>query len=268
MADTLPDLAAFDRIMISSSAGKDSQAMLDRVVELADAAGVPRGHLVVVHADLGDMEWPGVVDLVREHAEHYGLRLVVQKAVNGDLLDRVRRRGKWPSPAMRWCTSDLKRGPCARTLTTLAREVRESGVRRPVRILSCMGMRAEESNGRAKLEPYARDDRQTNGRRQVWRWLPIHDWKVGEVWDRIRAAGTRHHPAYDLGMPRLSCRFCIFAPRSALLLAGEHNRELLDCYVDVEREVGHRFRQDLSLEEVRQALRDGERAGAVRDWEM
>lgn len=27
----------------------------------------------------------------------------------------------------------------------------------------------------------------------------------------------------DLGMPRLSCCFCIFSPRSALLLAGKHN---------------------------------------------
>lgn len=39
----------------ASSAGKESQAMLDLLVELADAAGV-RDRLVLVHADLGRIE--------------------------------------------------------------------------------------------------------------------------------------------------------------------------------------------------------------------
>ena len=77
-----------------------------------------------------------------------------------------------------------------------------------------------------------------------------------------------YHPAYDLGMPRLSCCFCIFSPRSALLLAGRHNPELLDEYVRVERAIGHRFRQDLSLAEVQQALARGEQPGRVPDWLM
>ena len=51
-------------------------------------------------------------------------------------------------------------------------------------------------------------------------WLPLHDWSVDQVWGRIRASGVPHHPAYELGMPRLSCCFCIFSPRSALLLVG------------------------------------------------
>jgi len=77
------------------------------------------------------------------------------------------------------------------------------------------------------------------------------------VWQRIRASGARHHPAYDLGMPRLSCCFCIYSPRSALLLAGQHNPELLAEYVAVEKAIGHRFRLELSLAEVQDALAAG-----------
>ena len=39
---------------------------------------------------------------------------------------------------------------------------------------------------------------------------------------RMEWAGPR-----ELGMPRLSCALCIFAPKEALLLAGYHNPALL-----------------------------------------
>ena len=48
------------------------------------------------------------------------------------------------------------------------------------------------------------------------RWLIGQDqkftWKVEDVWARIKASGVEHHKAYDLGMSRLSCCFCVFAP--------------------------------------------------------
>jgi hypothetical protein len=47
----LPDLTTYHWITINSSAGKDSQAMLDVVVEQCDQVGVPRSRLVVAHAD-------------------------------------------------------------------------------------------------------------------------------------------------------------------------------------------------------------------------
>jgi predicted phosphoadenosine phosphosulfate sulfurtransferase len=39
---TAPDLTSYDWLVINSSAGKDSQAMLDFVVSLADEQGVAR----------------------------------------------------------------------------------------------------------------------------------------------------------------------------------------------------------------------------------
>lgn len=131
-----------------------------------------------------------------------------------------------------------------------------------------MGLRAEESPARARRKPFDNDLRSRNGRRVVDVWLPLHAWTAAQVWERIRASGVRHHPAYDLGMPRLSCCFCIFSPRSALLLAGRHNPELLAEYVAVERQIGHTFRQELPLASIQEALAAGEEPGSVQDWTM
>ena len=88
-------------------------------------------------------------------------------------------------------------------------------------------LEAEESPARSKKEPYAPNSYFSTKSRTIWDWLPIHDWSEGEVWDDIEASGIPHHFAYDLRMPRLSCAFCIYAPRKALVLAGKHNPELL-----------------------------------------
>src|SRR6516225_9223288 len=97
----LPDLASYHWIVLNSSAGKDSQVMLDVVVERCDQAGVPRDRLVVAHADLGRVEWPGTRALAEEQARHYGLAFVAVSRPQGDLLDHIANRGMFPSPAAR-----------------------------------------------------------------------------------------------------------------------------------------------------------------------
>jgi 3'-phosphoadenosine 5'-phosphosulfate sulfotransferase (PAPS reductase)/FAD synthetase len=263
----IPVLTTYDWIVLNSSAGKDSQAMLDYVVECADHAGIPRTRLVVVHADLGRVEWPGTKELAQEQARHYGLAFIAIARPQGDLLDHIAKRGMFPSPKARYCTSDHKRGQVAKVFTQLADLSRQRGVR-VCRILNCLGLRAEESPARARRLPFGLNEMASNGRRLVHDWLPIHGWSTTQVWDRIRKSGVPHHPAYDLGMPRLSCCFCIFSPRSGLLLAGKHNPALLAEYVAVEKQIGHRFRKELALAEIQDALAKGEQPGSVSDWLM
>lgn len=259
-----PEIGAYDWIVINTSAGKDSQAMMDYVISIADENGVSRSKIVAVHADLGRMEWEGTRELAGTQSRHYGIRFEVVSRPQGDLLSHVRSRGMWPSSTSRYCTSDHKRGQVSKVLTMLARE---SG--KPVRILNCLGMRSQESPARAKLIPFQADGRNTNGRRKVDTWLPIHSWTVEQVWARIRESGVPHHRAYDLGMPRLSCCFCIFSPRKALLIAGKHNPTLLDEYVSTERRIGHDFRKGFKIESIRDAIASGEESdGSVEDWIM
>ena len=72
-----PDLGSYDVILVNSSAGKDSQAMLDYIVELAGAA--LRDRIVVVHCDLGRVEWQGTRELAEAQARYYGVRFEVVK---------------------------------------------------------------------------------------------------------------------------------------------------------------------------------------------
>lgn len=245
-----PELASYDVILVNSSAGKDSQATLDVVVAAARDAGV-EDRVVVVHADLGEAEWDGVPELAAEHAAHYGLRFEITSNPE-TILERTARRGAWPSAAIRWCTSDHKRGPIRKVMTRLVSELRDSEhvVGRPVRVLNVMGLRAEESAARSRRTPYAPNPSASNGRRQVDDWYPIHAWTVAQVWERIAAAGTRPHPAYNAGMSRLSCRFCVLASRADLVCSARLNPELAARYAAVEAQTGHRFRMDLSMAEV------------------
>lgn len=253
--------------MVNSSGGKDSQTALRFVIQECDRQGVDRARIVVSHQCLGRMEWPGTRGLVESHAVHYGLRIEVSRyrdrhGTEGSLLDYVRRRGKWPSSQQRYCTSDFKRSPGGRVLVKLSREA-------PGRILNVYGFRSEESPARAKKTPFAINSRFSSSSRDVWDWLPIHDWSAADVWEDIRSSGVPYHPAYDSGMPRLSCCFCIFAPRAALIIAGRANRSLLDEYCAVEAEIGHTFKNGQSIAEIRAAVIAGEKVTASEgEWKM
>ena len=258
-------ISDYDVILVNSSAGKDSQAMLHYVYQLAAQANCT-DRIVVVHADLGRVEWKGTRELAEAQAAHYGVRFEVVTYIgkNGPtLLDYVRKRGKWPSSKMRYCTSDLKRGPVGPLITRLAREVGPGA-----KILNCLGFRAEESPARAKRIPFEIDVQKSSRQRTVWTWYPIFDWNAQDVWNCIKASGVAHHPAYDLGMPRLSCCFCIFAPKDALVIAGRANPELLDEYVALETEIGHDFKHKQPIAKIKALIESGYQPANVQSWSM
>lgn len=258
------DLTSYDAIVINTSAGKDSQAMMDYVVGLAKEQGV-LDRVVAVHADLGRVEWKGTKELAAEHCAHYGIPLHVVTRPQGDLLQQIEERGMFPDSQNRYCTSDQKRGQICKLHVQITKKL---NLPRKARILNCMGLRAEESSNRAKKPAFEQDKRNSNGKRDVFTWLPIHAWTTKQVWAVIRASGVKYHPAYDLGMPRLSCCFCIFAPKNALMIAGQHNPELLAAYVALEEKMGHTFRHGFRIGEVAEALARGEKPGVVQSWTM
>lgn len=276
------DLTAYDVVIVSSSGGKDSQAMLHHVAQVAKAQGVlDRVH--VAHADLGRAEWVGTDDVVARQADAYGLPLHVVSRTSGDFLTMVEQRrevldakGKtdapaWPSSSTRQCTSDLKRGPLQTVNTALAQAHPAYG-ERPVRVLECIGLRAQESPARAKKEPLTRNTRSTGKGtvKVVDTWLPILNWTEDEVWQVIREAGTPVHPAYAAGLPRASCVFCIMAPKHALLKAAMANLELADEYAAMEEQVRSTFRQDTTMAdlaaEAREALAEGREVEVTEGW--
>ena len=276
------NLGDWDLIVINSSAGKDSQALLSHMVKAADAQGV-LDRVVVVHADLGRVEWAGTKALVYTQAAAYGLDgrtfdvarpqgdLIQQIKDRAAMLERTGRKGTpaWPDSKNRYCTSDQKRGQCAKVLTLLVDEIRRSGLAidttGPVRVMNCLGFRAQESRARAKRAPLEWNGAASNGKRHVWNCHPILAWSEAEVHARIDASNVPSHPAYHLGgkrwggMPRLSCVFCVFAPKSALVIAAKANPNLFAEYRALESIAGT-FRHEFSLAEVAQAIEAGDDA--------
>ena len=272
-------LSTYDWIVVSSSAGKDSQAAMHLAWELAIQHDVPMHKIVVVHADLGRVEWEGTKELAEKQARDYGFRFEVV-ANKRDFLERIEARGMWPSPGQRYCTGEFKRNPIKTLYTALAAETRSkldggNGNRSTyrVRILSITGIRAQESDARAEKSSFVIDSETTeserNSRRQVDEWMPIFAWKLDDVWSTIKDNKLPYHRAYDLGMPRLSCVFCIMAGPTSLTIAGYHNRALLDTYVETEKRMNHSFKSGFSLITIQSKLDAGyvpQGAAADDEW--
>ncbi|MEU9354945.1 phosphoadenosine phosphosulfate reductase family protein [Streptomyces griseoloalbus] len=272
---TVPDemIRDADWVVISSSGGKDSQAMLSYVVQRARALGM-LDKVVVVHADLGRVEWAGTRELAERQARLAGVRrFEVVQASGADLLERVEiRYGKlkakaqqealergedpatakvppaWPSSSARWCTPDAKRGPIRTLYTRLVAELSHLG--RPVRILECIGQRAAESTARAQLAEVEINRGASNGKRIVTTWRPIHAWSDRKVWREIARSRLPYHPAYDWGNRRLSCVFCVLGCNSDLVNGARRVPELAAEYARTEVVVGADFKKGLSMREI------------------
>jgi len=207
--------------IVNHSGGKDSQAMFAYLYR-----HIPMKQLIVIHAELGRVEWAGAVSHIE--ATTNGVPLLTCKS-RRDLIQMIQERGMFPSPSNRQCTSDLKRGPIERT-------IRGTGAKL---VVNCMGMRAEESPGRSKLQNFKFSDRNSKAGREWYDWLPIQDWKFDQVFEAIEAVGQKPHPIYAKGMSRFSCCFCIMANEHDLRTAAQLNPELYREYVELEKSTGH-----------------------------
>jgi len=209
------------------SAGKDSQAMYLVLKDL-----VPTHQLLIIHAELPGVDWPGLVEHIE--ATTSGEPLILARAAK-TFFEMVERRGMFPSPSQRQCTSDLKRDPIAREIRNYLKAHPEHAGR----IVNCMGIRAEESSSRARKNPLKFDLRNSKAGREWWEWYPIFEWSEAAVFTAIESAGQQPHQAYAAGMSRLSCCFCIMSSRADLQTAAKLKPALLEQYAELEEKVGH-----------------------------
>lgn len=228
---------------ISHSGGKDSQAMYALLHK-----AIPAEQIVVVHADLGEVEWVGVHDHIVQNTAHkaHVVRAVKRDGREKTLLGMVEERGKWPSSSCRQCTSDLKRGP-------IMKFIRHDLLAKGAKIaVNCMGIRAEESAARAKKEPYRYNKAESCGHRDVYDWMPIFELTTEEVFQAIADAGQKPFWTYREN-ERLSCVFCIMGSLNDLRHGAQCNPELYRKYVELEKKIGHtmfmRGKDPISLEE-------------------
>lgn len=226
--------------VINDSAGKDSQTMKINLLKI-----IPKNQLVIVHADLGEVEWSGNVDLIKKYSG--GVEVHVVKS-NKTFFDMVNHREKFPSPSQRQCTSDLKRAPIQKFINNYTKE---KGFKY---VVNCMGLRAEESPARSKKIPFQFKENLSAKHRHQFEWFPILDYNIDRVWETIKLAGQKPHYAYEQGMSRLSCCFCIMASDKDLKTAAKLNPELAEKYMQTEEKLN--FTMSMSRRFLRDIVRD------------
>ncbi len=210
-------------VAIGVSGGKDSQGAALATFRYLDAVG-HKGPRILIHADLGSVEWDDSLPVCEKLADHLGCDLVVVRRKAGGLMERWESRWLssktryellstvtlvpcWSTPAMRFCTSEQK------THVIMAELKRRF---KGQKILNVTGVRREESAVRARM-PAADSD----AAGQVWTWRPIIDLNVDQVFAMIDASGLHPHPAYRIfGMGRVSCRYCIMSSMADMIAAS------------------------------------------------
>jgi len=248
MEKTVQDLIARGALFVANhSGGKDSQAMLIKLLEI-----VPARQILVMHASLGDVEWCGALELAEKQAADAGLPFIVARAEKS-FLDMVERRfaarpevPSFPSAQHRQCTSDLKRGPLEREIRRYAKA---NGLSL---IVNCTGIRAQESAARAKVEVFKLHAGNSKAGREWYDWAPIHSMSTAEVFATIAAAGQEPHPAYAAGNQRLSCVFCIMGSAGDIARGAKARPELFARYTELEERTG--YTMHMSRKSLRQLV--------------
>jgi 3'-phosphoadenosine 5'-phosphosulfate sulfotransferase (PAPS reductase)/FAD synthetase len=219
-------IASGEPVVFAVSGGKDSVAGAWATHQHLRARGYG-GVFSLIHADLGDpdpaldVEWSDSIGVCQRLAARIGCELIIAQRRAGGMMKRWQTRWEnskhryanllcvkiiqpWSTPAMRFCTSELKSAPMA---SVLVRRFPGST------IISACGVRREESSNRADAPTTAENPRLTSKKHKTTGvdWNPIAAWSASDVFAFIAAHDLPLHDGYAVwDMSRVSCRFCIF----------------------------------------------------------
>lgn len=247
-------------VAVGVSGGKDSVAVALAVARHLDDIG-HTGPRLLIHSDLGRVEWKDSLAACERLAARLGWELVVVKRNAGDMLARWQGRWQanlrryaelecvklilpWSTPSMRFCTSELKTA-----IITSALRKRYPGLD----ILNVTGIRRQESSNRAKMPVAAPMTGLQRKNTTGFSWNAIIEWPLEHVLQEIADAGLALHEAYTLyGVSRVSCVWCIMSAWTDLVAATtcEDNRSLYVSMVELEATSGFGFQGNRWLASV------------------
>lgn len=274
-------------VAIGISGGKDSTIAAFETVEHLDRIG-HTGVRVLIHSDLGRVEWKDSLLTCERLAERLGLELIVVRREAGDMMDRwlvrwennVRRYVNlecvklilpWSTPSMRFCTSELKTAVICRELIK-----RFPGQT----IMSVTGIRREESARRANAPVVAPQPKLASKKHKTSGidWHPILDFKLEDVWLGHKRRAFPLHEAYTaFGSSRVSCAFCIMGSASDLKASAScpDNQDIYREMVELEARSTFAFQSgwlgdvapELLSAELREWIRGAKEKAAAREAE-
>lgn len=258
---------------IGVSGGKDGACAALLVIEHLDRIG-HTGPRVLVHADLGRVEWKDSLPSCQRLADHLGMELLVVKRAAGDLMDRwqVRWRNNvaryadlscvklilpWSTSAMRFCTSELKSSVI---MSALRKRFPDSD------ICNVTGVRAAESAARKKMAVSKIEKKLQRKDAAGLSWNAIHELEVEEVYKVITDAGLALHEGYTkYGSSRISCAFCILGSLADMKASAscEDNHKIYIEMVELEAESTFAFQGNRWLADLRPDLLPADLASRI-----
>lgn len=264
----LDALSEYAPVAIGVSGGKDSTACAFATMAYLDEIG-HQGPRLLIHSNLGRVEWKDSLPTCLRLADRLGLELVVVKRQVGDMMDRWLQRWynnweryallecvklvlPWSTPSMRFCTSELKTDIICRELIK----------RFPSQIiLSVVGLRRQESTNRAKAPVCSLQNKLVNKTAGTsgYNWNPILAWTLDDVLACHEAYNFPLHEAYRIfNSTRVSCAFCILGSKHDLLASAgcADNHDIYREMVALEIISAFSFQSNQWLGDIAPALLD------------
>lgn len=245
-----------DYVAVSFSGGKDSTAMLLRMIDLGE-------HIdEVLNVDTG-MEFPAMyehIEKIRALVESKGIKFSVLRAKHSfewymfeheiDSKKYGKHKGHgWPTPVIRWCTGWLKRDVLNAYL---------SQIRKKYNLIQCIGIAADEGY---RLE---RENNQQKTHRH-----PLVEWG----WTETQCLEYCYSLGYDWGglykiFNRVSCWCCPLQAIGELRNLWKYYPELFDRLQDMEDRLERqgsayknaRFTERYTVKELRRRFEREEKA--------
>lgn len=264
-------------VAMGVSGGKDSCALALALNDWLDTHG-HNGKRLLIHSDLGSVEWKDSLPTCERLAKATGLELVVVQRKAGGMMERWRSRWDncvhrycnlecvklilpWSTPAMRFCTAELKRD-------VICSYLRKRFVGR--KILSCSGIRRDESKNREKSPVISAQPKLVVKTKQTigYDWNPMLSWTHDDVFNYLDEKRFPLHEAYTkYGMSRVSCAFCIMSSAGDLLASTscDGNVAIYRTMVDLEIESAFSFQGSTWLGDVAPHLLSPSQAEALKN---
>lgn len=272
----LSDLLTYDKIIISSSGGKDSTACILYLLDLE----IPRDRIIIWHQSIdgypGEIpfaDWPVTEPYVKAFGKAMGIQTEFQWRKNGFLGELMREnrrtndvqfeyggnvitlptrngklstRRKFPAKAVdlrtRWCTAYLK-------IDVMRRVLNNHPDYQVGKYLVITGERREESANRARYLNVEKHPCSKIAREVTW-WRTVIEWSEQEIWDILEKHRIFPHPAYWLGFSRTSCFGCIFSTADQWATMRDIAPERFNARVEMERELRHTIDNKLTLTQL------------------
>ncbi|MFJ1470193.1 adenine nucleotide alpha hydrolase family protein [Massilia orientalis] len=276
MTPEIASLLARDCVVaIGVSGGKDSDACAIAVNKHLKEIG-HTGPRLLVHSDLGRIEWTESLSQCERLAAHLGWELLVVRRQAGDMMDRWQGRWKnnvaryadlscvklilpWSTPSMRFCTSELKAAVISSAL-----KKRFPGQH----IVNVAGIRREESDNRAKAPVSKPDPRLDRKGLEGYTWNAAIEFSIDQVLGTIASSGLALHEGYaKYGMSRISCAYCIMSSEADLIASAGcvDNHEVYIELVELEAESTFAFQGSRWLADVAPHLLPQQLRAAIVD---